>query len=91
MMSALYHEEGASLRVEILQDPEISDFIDTHAAILDSAFEETEMSDILRSRLQESDWMFSGMKTFHELNEAFPSLLDESGVRKPFEQFLKDV
>lgn len=91
MMSALYHEEGASLRVEILQDPEITDFIDTHAAILDSAFEETEMSDILRSRLQESDWMFSGMKTFHELNEAFPSLLDESGVRKPFEQFLKDV
>lgn len=91
MMSALYKEEGASLRVEILQDPAALEFIDTHATILDSSFEETEMSDILRQRLKESDWMFSGMKTFHELNEAFPSLLDESGVRKPFEQFLKDV
>ena len=91
MMSALYKEEGASLRVEILKEPAATEFIDTHAAILDSAFENTEMSDILRQRLKESDWMFSGMKTFHELNEAFPSLLDESGVRKPFEQFLKDV
>lgn len=90
-MSALYHEEGSSFRVEIMQDPEVTDFIDTHAAILDSAFENTEMSDILRSRLQESDWMFSGLKTFHELKEAFPSLLDDNGARKPFEQFLKDV
>ena len=31
------------------------------------------------------------MKTFHELNEAFPSLLDEDGSRKPFERFLNDV
>ena len=31
------------------------------------------------------------MKTFHELNEAFPSLLDENGNRKPFERFLNDV
>ncbi len=35
--------------------------------------------------------MFLGMKAFHELNEAFPSLLDESGRRKPFERFLNDV
>ena len=91
MMSALYHEDGSSFRVEIMQDPEVTDFIDTHAAILNSAFENTEMSDILRSRLQESDWMFSGFKTFHELKEAFPSLLDDNGVRKPFEQFLRDV
>lgn len=31
------------------------------------------------------------MKTFHELNEAFPSLLDENGNRKSFERFLNDV
>lgn len=31
------------------------------------------------------------MKAFHELNEAFPSLLDENGRRKPFERFLNDV
>ena len=31
------------------------------------------------------------MKTFHELNEAFPSLLDENGNKKTFERFLNDV
>ena len=31
------------------------------------------------------------MKTFHELNEAFPSLLDSNGNRKTFEAFLNDV
>ena len=31
------------------------------------------------------------MKTFHELNEAFPSLFDDNGERKPFNQFLNDV
>ena len=31
------------------------------------------------------------MKAFHELHEAFPSLLDENGNRKPFERFLNDV
>lgn len=90
-MSALYEEKGAALRIEILEDPEIQDFIDTHADILDSSFATTEMSDRLRASLEESDWIFSGMKTFHELNEAFPSLLDENGDRKPFEQFLNDV
>ena len=45
----------------------------------------------MRRRLQRSDYIFSGMKTFHELNEAFPSLLDENGDRKPFERFLNDV
>ena len=49
------------------------------------------MSDIMRRRLQRSDYIFSGFKTFHELNEAFPSLIDENGNRKPFERFLNDV
>ena len=91
MMSALYEEKGASLRIGILEEPDIQDFIDTHSGILDSSFSETEMSDLMRERLQDSDWIFSGMKTFHELNEAFPSLLDSDGNRKPFEQFLNDV
>lgn len=49
------------------------------------------MSDKMRERLTRSNYIFSGMKTFHELNEAFPSLLDENGDRKPFEKFLNDV
>ena len=91
MMKALFREEGASLRIELLEEPEVTGFIDEHAAILDSTFAKVEMSDRMRARLLESDWIFSGMKTFHELNEAFPSLLDENGERKPFERFLNDV
>ncbi|MBO4525011.1 MAG: minor capsid protein [Bacteroidales bacterium] len=91
MMGALFQEQGATLRIEILEDPAVQDFIGTHAGILDSAFQEERMSDSLRDRLSETDWMFSGYKAFHELNEAFPSLVDESGARKPFDRFLKDV
>ena len=90
-MQTLYKVEGAQFRIEILEKPKIQEFINAHASILDSTFEKVEMSDTMRRRLQRSDYIFSGMKTFHELNEAFPSLLDENGNRKPFEQFLNDV
>lgn len=90
-MKALFKEQGASLRVEILSEPEVTDFIDAHAAVLDSGFEQVKMSDKMRESLQKSDWMFSGIKTFQELNEAFPQLTDEDGGRKPFERFLNDV
>ena len=91
MMQALYNEKGASLRIEIMHDKPIQEFIETHASVLDSSFKHVEMSDIMRRRLQRSDYIFSGLKTFHELNEAFPSLLDENGNRKSFERFLNDV
>ena len=91
MMRALYNEKGASLRIEILHDKPIQDFIEAHASVLDSSFKQVKMSDIMRRRLQRSDYIFSGLKTFHELNEAFPSLLDENGNRKSFERFLNDV
>lgn len=78
-----YHESDAH---EIFLD-----FIDTHAAVLDGAFAKVQMSESMRSSLQKSDWMFSGLKTFHELHEAFPSLIDEKGERKPFERFYNDV
>lgn len=91
MMSALYREEGASLRIGILAEPEAQQFIEAHAGALDSSFRQVAMSDFMRQRLQRSNYIFSGMKAFHELNEAFPSLLDENGNRKSFEQFLSDV
>lgn len=90
-MQTLYKVEGAQFRIEILETPKIQNFIEAHAAALDSSFEKVAMSDTMRKRLQRSDYIFSGMKTFHELNEAFPSLLDENGNRKSFEQFLNDV
>lgn len=91
MMRAMFRQHGATFSVSILTSDEAQDFVRTHAAVLDSAFSGVEMSDLMRSRLQSSDYIFSGLKTFHELNEAFPSLLDSNGQLKPFEQFLNDV
>lgn len=91
MMHALHKEQGATLRIEIMADKPIQDFIDTHADILDSSSASVKMSGDMRSRLSRSNWIFSGIKTFHELNEAFPSLINEDGSRKPFERFLNDV
>ena len=92
MMRRLHvSSQGAHLEISLLEEPETQDFITTHAGILDSSFERTPMSEAMRTSLQRSDYIFSGIKTFHELNEAFPSLIDENGNRKPFEQFLNDV
>lgn len=91
MMKRLFREEGSQLRIDLMADPEVQAFIEEHAGILDSSFSEVRMSDTMRSRLQESDYIFSGIKTFHELNQAFPSLLDDNGDRKPFQRFLNDV
>ncbi len=91
MMKALFKEKGSSLRIDILAEQPAQDFISAHAEALDASFSQVPMSDVMRSRLQRSDYIFSGIKTFHELNEAFPSLLDSNGNRKPFEQFLNDV
>ncbi len=91
MMKSLFKEKGAEFRVELVSDPAVQEFVNTHASALDSAFEKVRMTDGMRRRLTRSNYIFSGMKTFHELNEAFPSLLDENGNRKPFERFLNDV
>lgn len=91
MMKTVFSQKGAQFSIELLETPKVQEFICTHAHILDTSFEKVEMSDLMRKRLTRSNYIFSGMKTFHELNEAFPSLLDEKGNRKPFEQFLNDV
>ena len=90
-MRALYRQQGAQMDISILAEDEVQQFIDTHADALNGSFREVKMSDTMRQRLERSNWVFSGMKTFHELNESFPSLLDENGDRKPFERFLNDV
>ena len=84
-------QRGAALNISILAEPEAQAFIEAHAATLDSSFAQVPMSDTMRSRLQRSDYVFSGIKTFRELGQAFPSLIDENGNRKPFERFLNDV
>ena len=91
MMRALFRQKGANMDIEILASDEAQSFINQHTAVLDESMATAPMSDLMRQRLSRSNYIFSGMKTFHELNEAFPSLLDENGDRKPFEKFLKDV
>lgn len=91
MMQILHETKDAQFRIEIMEKPQIQQFISKHAALLDSSFQQVPMSQTMRSSLQRSDYIFSGIKTFHELNEAFPALLDENGNRKSFEHFLNDV
>lgn len=91
MMKSLFKEHRSEFRVELVADPAVQEFVGAHASALDSAFQKVEMSDAMRRRLTRSNYIFSGMKAFHELHEAFPSLLDENGNRKPFERFLNDV
>ena len=91
MMKVLFRQQGSQFSVDILADDKVQNFIEAHAGVLDSAFEKVEMSDSMRRRLTRSNYIFSGMKTFHELNEAFPSIVDENGERKSFERFLNDV
>lgn len=91
MMKALFREKGSEFRVELVADPAVQEFVGAHASVLDSSFQKVEMSDAMRRRLTRSNFIFSGMKAFHELHEAFPSLLDENGNRKSFNRFLNDV
>lgn len=91
MMKAVYKTSGAELSIDILSTPQVREFIESHASALDSSFERVKMSEAMRKRLHRSDYIFSGLKTFHELNEAFPSLVNENGERKSFERFLNDV
>lgn len=93
LMAWLYRQKGFS--PEMLEDEEVREFIKKTAALLDNAVDlsvrEVPLDGVSVQRLKESDYVFSGIKTFHELNEAFPSLLDEDGGLKPFERFLNDV
>ena len=90
-MKALFHQKGSSFSIDIMADENIQSLIEAHTSVLDRNLQRLEMSDLMRQRLTRSNYIFSGLKTFHELNEAFPSLLDENGNKKTFERFLNDV
>lgn len=93
LMGWLYQQ--AEISPESLTAEEVQRFIRTHTDVLDgavdTALKEVPLDDISVQRLKESNYVFSGIKTFHELNEVFPSLLDDEGNRKPFNQFLNEV
>ena len=93
LMAWLYKKKR--LTPDMLAEPEAADFIEKMTAGFNAAVDKSiriqPLDDISRRRLQESNYIFSGIKTFHELNEAFPSMLDKEGNVKPFEHFLNDV
>ena len=91
LMKVVHSTEGASFSVELLATDQAQAMIGAHAAALDSSFRKVEMSEAMRRRLHRSDYIFSGMKVFHEMNEAFPALVGSDGNLKPFEQFYKEV
>lgn len=66
----------------------VSDYLD-HA--VDTSIRQVPMAEVSVQRLKESNYVFSGIKVFHELNEAFPSMLDDNNELRPFEDFLNDV
>lgn len=90
-MKAIFNQKGSSFSIDIMADGNVQNLIEAHAGVLDRNLQRLEMSDLMRQRLTRSNYIFSGLKTFHELNEAFPSLLDENGNKKTFEHFLNDV
>ena len=93
LMKFVYKQQGIS--PELLKKAEAMAFTETTASVLDQAMREgicqVTPSAIMIQRLKESNYVFSGFKTFHEMKEAFPLLVDEEGNRKPFKQFLKEV
>lgn len=94
-MMETVHDSPDRQAVELLEKESVRKFIERHALVLDNAVDtalrEVPLDGISVQRLRESNYVFSGIKTFNELNEAFPSLLDVDGNPKPFEQFLNDV
>lgn len=90
-MKAIFNQKGSSFSIDIMADGNVQNLIEAHAGVLDRNLQRLEMSDLMRQRLTRSNYIFSGLKAFHELNETFPSLLDENGNKKTFERFLNDV
>lgn len=80
---------------EMLDSEEVVRFINAHADYLNKAIttslEEGSLDETAIQRLKESCYVFSGMKTFHELNEAFPMLTDSKGNLKPYSEFEQEV
>lgn len=93
LMKFVYKQKG--ITPELLREAEAIAFTEVTATGLNEAVEagiaQSKPSALMLQRLKESNYVFSGFKTFHEMKETFPLLVDEGGNRKPFKQFLKEV
>ena len=91
MMKVVFRQNGTRFEIDLLNSKETKDFIKANADVISGSFRQVDMPPAMRFRLEHSAWVFSGFKTYHEMNEAVPSLLREDGTRKTFNQFLNDV
>ena len=93
LMAWLWRQKD--LQPEDLKQEEVQQFIRKHADVLDHAVDvslrEVPLDEVSVRRLKDSNYVFSGIKTFHELNEALPSLVGDDGRIKPFNRFLNEV
>lgn len=91
MMKRLYSEDNSTkLSSEILREPEVLSFIKKHTTILNSSLKYTELPLSTKKLLKKSSYIFSGFKTWHELNEAF-SLLYGTDNKKSLSEFLVEI
>ncbi len=91
LMKEVFKSKGKTLDVEILREPGTRSFIDAHTKALNVGLEQAPLSESMRTNMERYNTVFSGMKAFHEMNQAFPSMFDPGGNKKPFKDFLKDV
>ena len=93
LMAWLYKRRDFSYKD--MESEEVSKFVqeitDYFNHAVDTSIRQVPMKEVSVRRLRESNYVFSGIKVFHELNEAFPSMLDENNELRPFEDFLNDV
>ena len=84
-MAWLHRQEQFS--PEMLKEEEVRNFIRETATLLDGAVDysirEVPLDEVSIERLKESNYVFSGIKTFHELNEAFPSPVSYTHLTLP--------
>lgn len=79
----------------MLADPEVLPLITATAEAFSQAVGQgigkRPMPAAMRSMLEQNVFIFSGFKTHAELSAVSALLLDESGKKKPFERFARDV
>ncbi len=86
--------EKGGFSPEMLKEKPARDVITETFRILETAISENisvEMPDDLTGLLENNAFIFSGLKTYHSLNEVGLSLIDENGGIKSFERFHEDV
>ena len=93
LMAWLYRHKDFTY--ESMTDEEVQSFVrkvsDYFDHAVDTSIRQVPMAEVSVQRLKESNYVFSGIKVFHELNEAFPSMIDDNNELRPFEDFLNDV